>query len=447
MSAAGNHPDEPPLVRDAPSAKILMFVWLAAAVTVAGVYLGIFTPKANKQKHQNVYTATRNNNVTTAVVIIAWKAPSSDWEVWIAQRLKEYEKECHRLLEDYSRLIETVETKSSLAERLLHQRWQKDVQRIADTAQEQQKTLTHLMQRPLSYQLALPYPTNYQSNPTRQYCINKTKNSPQELEQPHPIRLPPTVVPEASYEGMNQMLAHLVRDWSEQGQTIRTSLYDWCLDRVPQKAYRVLVPGAGLGRLAWDLQQQSFERVVHAVELSWTMVAMFTAMVGQAPYTSTIYPYLNDFWTNQVTCDTRFQALQIPNVRVSAPRLSWTIADFIELARLPAEASQYDAVVTCFFLDTATNALDYIDAMERVLVRGGRWVNVGPLHWHANARIVLTAEDLYALFSTLKCWKIIEWSLDTEPLEYRSITTNTEGDTTSTRYEAYRPLRFVVEKK
>lgn len=450
MSDTPSHQEEPPpygavVVRGDPpySAKILMGVWLVAAVIVAGVYLGIFTPIANKQRHVHVAT-----NVTSeaAVVIIAWKELSVDWEVWTAQRLKDYEKECHRLLEDYSRLLETVEAKSTVSQRLLHRRWQNDLQRIAEYTQEQQTTLTHLLQRPLLYRLALPSPADGCERNQRKSRNKHKEHSSQPSGPPHPIRLPPTVVQEASYDSIGQVMAHLVRDWSKQGRGIRRSLYDWCRVRVPAKAHRVLVPGAGLGRLAWELQEDSADRRVHCVELSWNMVAFFAAIIGQAPKTWTIYPYLNDFWTNQVTCETRFQPLHIPDVRVSAPRLSWTIGDFVELTRLPAEASRYHAIVTCFFLDTATNVVDYIDAMERVLVKGGRWINVGPLHWHQNARIVLTAEDLHAMFSVLKGWKIIEWSVDTQPLEYRSVTTDTQGGATSTRYEAYRPLRFVVER-
>lgn len=43
---------------------------------------------------------------------------------------------------------------------------------------------------------------------------------------------------------------------------------------------------------------------------------------------------------------------------------------------------QYDAVVTCFFIDTAANVVDYIDVIHNVLRPGGVWLNFGPLLWH-----------------------------------------------------------------
>lgn len=39
-------------------------------------------------------------------------------------------------------------------------------------------------------------------------------------------------------------------------------------------------------------------------------------------------------------------------------------------------------MVTCFFLDTAHNALDYIECIHAILKPGGLWVNFGPLLYH-----------------------------------------------------------------
>ena len=48
--------------------------------------------------------------------------------------------------------------------------------------------------------------------------------------------------------------------------------------------------------------------------------------------------------------------------------------------------SRFDLVVTCFFIDTAENILDYIDIIYHVLRPGGLWINVGPLHYHHYGR-------------------------------------------------------------
>ena len=47
-----------------------------------------------------------------------------------------------------------------------------------------------------------------------------------------------------------------------------------------------------------------------------------------------------------------------------------------------SEPKKWDCIVTCFFIDTAHNVLDYMQTFNKVLKVGGLWVNIGPLHWH-----------------------------------------------------------------
>nr|CAN64640.1 hypothetical protein VITISV_033931 [Vitis vinifera] len=42
----------------------------------------------------------------------------------------------------------------------------------------------------------------------------------------------------------------------------------------------------------------------------------------------------------------------------------------------------WDAVVTCFFIDTAHNIVEYIEIISRILKDGGVWINFGPLLYH-----------------------------------------------------------------
>lgn len=38
--------------------------------------------------------------------------------------------------------------------------------------------------------------------------------------------------------------------------------------------------------------------------------------------------------------------------------------------------------MTCFFIDTANNILDYIDTIYDILKVNGCWINFGPLEYH-----------------------------------------------------------------
>lgn len=48
----------------------------------------------------------------------------------------------------------------------------------------------------------------------------------------------------------------------------------------------------------------------------------------------------------------------------------------------PENRSAFDCVVTCFFLDTAHNVVEYIECIHHCLKPGGHWINLGPLLYH-----------------------------------------------------------------
>lgn len=47
---------------------------------------------------------------------------------------------------------------------------------------------------------------------------------------------------------------------------------------------------------------------------------------------------------------------------------------------------QWDAVLTCFFIDTAQNIVTYIETIATLLREGGVWINLGPLLYHFEVR-------------------------------------------------------------
>ena len=61
---------------------------------------------------------------------------------------------------------------------------------------------------------------------------------------------------------------------------------------------------------------------------------------------------------------------------------------------LPEQVGQWDAVATCFFIDTAHNVVEYLEIISRCLRPGGVWVNFGPLLYHwADARSYLSGRN------------------------------------------------------
>jgi carnosine N-methyltransferase len=66
------------------------------------------------------------------------------------------------------------------------------------------------------------------------------------------------------------------------------------------------------------------------------------------------------------------------------PPLGMSAGDFNQIygqdsASVP---QNYDCIMTCFFIDTAPNVIDYLDTIYSALRPGGVWINLGPLLFH-----------------------------------------------------------------
>lgn len=262
-----------------------------------------------------------------------------------------------------------------------------------------------------------------------------------------------------SYSSGVQIIAHITRDWTTLGRPIRKSLYEFCIHQLLMQRnkrmsdasthFTVLVPGAGLGRLASDLLEFGFH--VEANEISTTMAsAAFSLLHGIVQ--GIIHPFAFDFLMNEVLSSDRYQEVSFPdremvyNIQMDPASsqegsLSFTLGDFIQTYSSTNRLNTFDAVITCFFIDTATNIYEYILVIRHVLKKnGGIWINVGPLQWHGNSILRPSADELRQLIEALG-FTVMLWTVDKEPMNYRHFD---DGRVRLTKYEGFNPLRFVV---
>ncbi|KAF8551840.1 N2227-domain-containing protein [Imleria badia] len=196
---------------------------------------------------------------------------------------------------------------------------------------------------------------------------------------------------------LRSTLKQFVRDWSEDGKAerdlcyepIKNALEDYFEDS--RQTIRVLVPGAGLGRLAYDVAKLGFacqgNEFSHYMLLSSYLILNKTESIGE----HTIYPYIHSF--SNIPCkDALLRPVKIPDVLPSdlppGSDFSLVAGDFEEIYgaedtdESEPHAGQWDAVLTCFFIDTAKNIVNYLRVIHRILAPGGVWINLGPLLWH-----------------------------------------------------------------
>ncbi len=224
---------------------------------------------------------------------------------------------------------------------------------------------------------------------------------------------PPATPASEDAEKARYVLKNLVRDWSEEGKEEREKSHDVLvrhlrdvvfkeqlskIDRMyeggganPEDAARprVLVPGAGLGRLVYEFAKAGFE--TEGNEFSYYMLFGASFLLNccseKRPYE--IVPYWHSP-LNHLSREDQYRSVSIPdespgdhlNEFKPGSSMAMCAGDFCEVYGKPEYQSHFDAVACCFFLDTAKNILDYLDTIRFCLKKGGTLTSIGPLLWH-----------------------------------------------------------------
>ncbi|KAG8470239.1 hypothetical protein KFE25_008660 [Diacronema lutheri] len=218
---------------------------------------------------------------------------------------------------------------------------------------------------------------------------------------------------DADMEKVKSTLKQLARDWAEEGAAERAACYGPLLadierllpsESAARPNAKVLVPGAGLGRLAWECAARGFacqgNEVSYFMLLASNFVLNHAADLGQLE----IYPYVHQSINVRAPAD---QLRPVPLPDTDPSRLpahtpfSMCAGDFLAIyANQPGE---WDCILTCFFIDTARDVSQYVRTIHAALRPGGVWCNVGPLLYHwaemgpAEFSIELSWEELRAL--------------------------------------------------
>lgn len=225
-----------------------------------------------------------------------------------------------------------------------------------------------------------------------------------------------------NYFQVVESLCHFARDWSPAHADEVDPLLAYIKKQTKDldtKTTTVIVPGSGLGRVSYELAKQGFYSV-HSVEYSWLMVLlneyMFTGNKDN------IYPYLHTYSNHAKNVD-QFRSVDIVGMPTKPENLHIHQGDFNEFT-LAAETDNV-VIVTCFFMDTAENMMDYIDSINRLCAghKGTkRWVNVGPLKYGTAAQVEFSDEELKAVIK-LSGWRLT----DQQPPQLLGYLTDKQG--------------------
>jgi carnosine N-methyltransferase len=207
------------------------------------------------------------------------------------------------------------------------------------------------------------------------------------------------------FENIKSMLRQIVRDWSTIGVDERNVCYGEIMAQIKvlfpfSKDMRVLIPGAGLGRLVFELAKAGY--IAQGNEFSLLMLFTSELILNMSHINKwTIHPFIFPF--SNIKCEEdQFKSVQFPDIQVNqtSGEMSMVAGDFVEIYSKEEEREKWDCVVTCFFLDTAANILEYVKIIYEILKKSGYWINLGPLLYHyegndSSMSIEITLEELF----------------------------------------------------
>ena len=190
---------------------------------------------------------------------------------------------------------------------------------------------------------------------------------------------------------LRSTLKLFIRDWTIEGKKERDITYIPVIIEI--KKYfsnfnnkKILVPGAGLCRLAFEMAKLGCD--VDAIEVSYYMLIcsdfIFNSNLTINKYQ--IQPLIHSFNCLKNENDP-FQIFNFPDENINEimkrndfGKLNIIPGDFI--LSYKDKINCYDGVITSFFLDTANNIIQFIEIIYNILKQGGIWINIGPLLYH-----------------------------------------------------------------
>jgi len=252
-----------------------------------------------------------------------------------------------------------------------------------------------------------------------------------------------------------------MREWSEEGAGERAACFDVILDALVEflpvddsnrGRQRVLVPGAGLGRLPLEVVGRGYACQGNEFSYFMLLTSNFLLNHGESAKSLRLFPFAEQS-CNLVRLGDNVRPVLVPDVspaemlrereveegpteeersanakardgrKREAPRgrgpemklevggekgedrdegdgygeqechdaahlprkcltpdFSMTAGEFLEV--YGEQRGCWDALVTCFFLDTAPVVFEYMETIHRLLRPGGIWINFGPLLYH-----------------------------------------------------------------
>jgi len=177
---------------------------------------------------------------------------------------------------------------------------------------------------------------------------------------------------------------YISRDWTNERKKEREVHYKPIIESVQKfvpKNSKILLPGAALLRLGYELAKLGYD--IDANDYNFYNIILCDYLFNYSKKNQFEFQPLIRSFSNYLTEDAVFRKFSFPDEDINLEgkgKMTMSAGDFTKMYN--DKPNSYDCVITCFFIDTAKNIIEYIDVIEKVLKKGGIWINFGPLSYH-----------------------------------------------------------------
>ena len=216
------------------------------------------------------------------------------------------------------------------------------------------------------------------------YSINYKKNNSNLITRPGEINK------------LRSTLKLFIRDWTLEGKKERDLTYNPIIEEIKKyfsdnknnKNKNILIPGAGLCRLPYEIGKLGFN--IDIIEVSYYMIICSDFIFNSNNILNAneykIQPLIHSFNCLKFE-DSPFQIFKFPDENITEimnhstfGKINIVPGDFVQSYK--NKINYYDGIVTSFFIDTANNIIEFIEIIYNILKIDGIWINVGPLLYH-----------------------------------------------------------------
>lgn len=242
------------------------------------------------------------------------------------------------------------------------------------------------------------------SNVDNLFINSSTSNiEPQEFTQVH----------DPDSDKVHITIKQIVRDWTDLGAEERDQCYKPILNEImshfdvadmKRNQFKVvrkfkysyvrlcnyffllqLVPGAGLGRLVYEISLRGFFCEGNEFSLFMLIASNFILNRCLIDNQFEIFPFCHQF-VNNLKRDDPLVPCRFPDISAfqNPPKgeMNMIAGDFVQVYGDPSQHNSWDCVCSCFFIDCANNIVEFLEIIYKILRPGGIFINYGPLLYH-----------------------------------------------------------------